>query len=124
MPGNWDLIQHVNPANGRIEWPTGPIADVHPGFNPRWVEAWVVQGEGLLEDHFWTGPSQSSRQSPWSGFAPDRWTATEPGWTQGQFQAGTASAPEFAVGIALLALRNNAAGTYEYEWWHEIVLLR
>jgi len=123
MPGNWDLTQHVNPANGRIEWPTGPITDVAPGFNPTWVEAWVVQGGGLLDNEVWTGSSQSSRQSPWTGFAPDRWTATEPGWRQGQFQPGTASVPAFALGIALLALRNNA-GAYEYEWWHEVVFLR
>jgi hypothetical protein len=133
MPGRWNPIQHVNPANGQIEWPTGPIDDVDAGFSPRYVDAWVVQGGPATGGKvFVTGPSQSNRQS--SGFVlpaggspgtPGKWEAKDNGWRQGQFQAGTASAPKFATGIALMALRKTAGGvnTYEYEWWFEVVTL-
>jgi hypothetical protein len=32
--------------------------------------------------------------------------------------------PQFAIGIALLALEDNPGTAYEYEWWYEIVLLQ
>jgi len=123
--GKWYLTQHVS-ANGRIEWPEGPIDPPDPGFSPVWVEAWVVQGGGMIDGHVWTGTSQSSKQSLWSGFTPGEWTAAEPGWIQGQFTPGTVANPQFAIGIALLALQNNAgpAPAYEYEWWYEIVFLQ
>ncbi|OWV98650.1 hypothetical protein ATY81_26865 [Rhizobium sp. R72] len=118
MPANWYLTQHLNPNNGRIEWPGGPITGVDPGYDPKWVEAWAVQGGGLSATQIWMGPSQSTTQSSWSGFTPGSWAAAEPGWKNGNFQPG------LAMGISLLALRNNATGTYEYEWWFEVVMLQ
>ena len=126
MPGRWYLTQKVS-ANGRVEWPSGPIDSLNAGFSPTWVEAWVVQGGPPTQGQvFVTGPSQSTRQSLWSGFvlpsggSPGEWTATEPGWRQGQFTPN-----EFAVGIALMALRNaGPPPTYEYEWWVEAVYLQ
>ena len=117
MPANWDPTQYINPGNGRIEWPTGPITGVDPGFEPIWVEAWAVQGGGLSPDQILTGPSESTSQSSWSGWVPGRWTAAEPGWKNGQFHPGP------AMGISLLALRNGAGG-YKYEWWFEVVALQ
>jgi hypothetical protein len=128
MPGNWHLTQLVN--NGRIEWPSGPINSLTGGFTPRWVEAWVVQGGPPTEGEvFYTGPSQCGRQSLWSGFllpagaTPGEWIAKEPGWRQGQFPRSTVSTPQFAIGIALMATRDNTPA-YEYEWWVEIVYLQ
>jgi hypothetical protein len=117
MPANWDPIQTLN--GGRVEWPTGPMT-LSPGFSPRWVEAWVVQGGLMGPGDTWTGPSQSTGQSsPWSGWGPGstQWTADAPGWINGNgsFQAGA------AIGISVLASRN--AGTYEYHWWFEVVAL-
>lgn len=81
---------------------------------------------GLAAGQVSTGPSQSSKQSLWSGFTPLEWTATEPGWIQGQFTPGTVTNPQFAMGIALLALQNNAgpAPAYKYVWWFELVFLQ
>jgi hypothetical protein len=115
MPANWYKYQHIN--NGRIEWPAGPI-NAQPGFNPTWIQAWAVQGGQMAQGKFWTGPSQSTNQSVWSGLGPGAttWTATETGWIEGRFQQG------WALGIALLALENGT-GTYEYEWWHGHIIL-
>lgn len=118
MPANWDTYQLINNANGRIEWPTGPINGVPQNFAPAWVQAWAVQGGALAQGHFWTGPSQSTNQTAWSGLGPGalRWRATEPGWLEGQFQPGP------ALGIALLVLENQ--GVYQYEWWHGHIILQ
>jgi len=123
--GKWYPTQHVS-ANGRIEWPEGPLDAPDPGFSPVWLESWIVQGGGLAAGQVSTGPSQSSKQSLWSGFAPLEWTATEPGWVQGQFTPGTVTNPQFAMGIALLALQNNTgpAPAYKYVWWFELVFLQ
>ena len=117
MPGNWDTYQHLN--NGRVEWPTGPLTDVDFGAErPTWLQAWVVQG-GPPQDGttIYQGPSQNTTQSSWFGWVPGRWTAAEPGWVSGNLQPGA------AVGIALLALYNTNTGTYEYEWWHDAIVL-
>jgi hypothetical protein len=121
MPGgNWYQYQHLN--NGKVEWPTRTTGDLDQGFEPQWVQAWVVQGgddDGAGDDDAGTsypgpGPSQSSSESSWSGWEPPhQWTASEPGWANGTFQAGA------ATGIALMALynRNTSPPTYEYQWW-------
>jgi hypothetical protein len=118
MPANWDLNQHLSAA-GRVEWPTGPITDVDENVDqPKWVQAWVVQGgAGEGPGTILGGPSQSAGQSDWSGFKPGYWTAAEPGWINGQFTPG------LAVGISLLALRQ-AGGTCKHEWWFELVNLQ
>jgi len=122
MPANWFYGQHV--VNGRVEWPIGPITGVTGTFKPTWVDAWVVQGGGPDQsDQILAGPSQSTSQSSWSGFEPidaqgnGYWLASERGWKSGRFQAGTA-----AVGISLLALRDNA-GNVEYDWWFQAIIL-
>jgi len=131
MPGGrWYLTQHVN--NGRVEWPSGPIDSLNGTFKPTWLEAWVVQGGPPTQNEdFVTGPSQSTRQSQaWDPFVlpaggnPGEWTATEPGWKQGQFTPSTASTPQFGIGIALMAARDNTGTAYEYEWWIDIVHLQ
>src|SRR5215510_10087710 len=85
MPGRWNPIQHVN--NGRVEFPSGPIDSLDAGFDPRYLDAWVVQGGPTTQGQvFVTGPSQSNRQS--SGFvlpaggSPGKWNATVNGWNQ------------------------------------------
>ena len=130
MPGRGYNTQKVS-ANGRVEWPSGPF-DVNPGFTPTWVEAWVVQGGPATQQQaFITGPSQSTSQSSWFGFTPPaggfpgEWEATEPGWRNGRFTPSPSpTSPEFAIGIALMALRDQAPNpTYQYEWWVEVVQL-
>jgi hypothetical protein len=124
MPGgNWDDYQPLN--NGKVEWPTGPTGTLDAGFEPAWVQAWVVQGgdmdnNGGGTDYPGPGPSQSSGQSSWSGWEPHgRWTAAEPGWVNGPLQPGA------ATGIALMALynRNTTPPTYEYQWWVKDIIL-
>jgi len=138
MPGRWYNTQQVS-ANGRVEWPSGPIDFPLPaGFIPTWLDAWVIQG-GPPDpaEVFVAGPSQSTTQSNlWSPFVlpaggnPGEWKATQPGWRQGQFTANTAAnpsppnPPQFAIGIALMALRNNAGTAYQYELWVDIVHLK
>jgi len=133
MPGRWYPTQTVS-ANGRVEWPKGPIDFPLPaGFTPTWLEAWVVQGGPPTQGQtFVTGPSQSCKQSQaWDPFVlpaggnAGEWKATEPGWRQGQFTPSTASTPpQFGIGIALMALRNNAGTAYQYEWWVDAVYLK
>ena len=64
MPGRWYPTQTVS-ANGRVEWPKGPIDFPLPaGFTPTWLEAWVVQGGPPTQGQtFVAGPSQSCKQS-------------------------------------------------------------
>jgi hypothetical protein len=121
MPGNWAQFQKL--LNGRVEWPTGPITGLSPGFETRWVEAWVVQGTGTSlpegtesEGQIWQGASQSTTQSSWSGFVMGQWTAAEPGWRSGDFSAGP------ALGIALVAMRNSS-GDHEFDWWVDDITL-
>jgi hypothetical protein len=116
MPANWDIYQNLN--SGRVEWPTGPMT-LSPGFAARWVEAWVVQGGGMGAGFDLPGPSQSTAHgSGWSAFMPNQWTADAPRWITGSFQAGP------AMGISLLASRNSALGTYEFNWWFDVVVLQ
>ena len=112
MPANWDPYQNIN--SGRVEWPTGPMT-LNPGFDPKWVDAWVVQGGGMGPGDTWTGPCQSTTQS--SGWMPGTWTADALKWINGSFQAGP------AIGVSILASRNSTAGTYEYHWWFDVVVL-
>ena len=117
MPGgNWDHYQTLNPGNGRVEWPTGPY-NIGPTFAPTWVDAWVVQKPGN-PGHDLPGPSQSTHGSGAAAFGPNQWTAATPGWKNGNFQAGP------ALGIALMAMSNAAAGTHEYNWWFKVVVLQ
>src|SRR4051812_35819886 len=88
MPANWAPFQKI--SNGRVEWPTGPMTGLDADSYPPWVEAWVVQGAHTSRNHIWVGSSQSTIQSSWSGFVMGQWTATEPGWKSGSFQAGPA----------------------------------
>jgi hypothetical protein len=116
--GNWDFYQPL--SNGKVEWPTGPTGTLDPGYEPRWVQAWVVQGGTMGAGNFNPGPSQSSSESSWSGWAPPgRWTASEPGWVNGPLQPGP------ATGIAVIALynRNTNPPTHEYEWWYDAIWL-
>jgi hypothetical protein len=114
MPGNWDPIQHLTAA-GQVDWPKGPY---HIGaFNPRWVDAWVVQDLGVPIP--WPhldlpGPSQSAHGS---AFAAGKWTADTLGWRNGNLASGP------ALGIALMAMRD-AAGHDEFDWWLDIVNLQ
>jgi hypothetical protein len=104
--GNWDGQQNLN--GGRVEWPTGPLL-LDAGEIPYWVEAWVVQKT--------TGASQRTDQRVF-GNAPNRWTADDHPWKQGDFQAGP------ALGIALVAAKipgNPDKSTYY--WWVDIVEL-
>jgi hypothetical protein len=120
MPGgNWAYNQQLH--NGRVEWPWGPLT-VDPGFNPTWLQSWIVQGGPPTSDEtsFYPGPVQSTSQSAfWSGFTPNYWTATEPGWLSGSFTPGP------AVGIAVLATDTGGGGTtnYEYEFWIDLIML-
>ena len=124
MPGNWDRHQHLN--NGRVEWPTGPYNNIGPNFAPSWVDAWVVQTPGgggapIPAGVVLPGPSQSAHGSAGSAppaFTPNRWTANKQGWSNGTLQYGP------ATGIALMAMHNAAAGTYEFDWWFKVVVLR
>jgi hypothetical protein len=120
MPGsNWAPVQHLN--GGRVEWPTGPITDLGPNSEPRWIDAWVVQGGGQGAGQFFPGACQSSRHTPfWSGWGNppfNRWIADEPGWLSGSFNRGA------AIGIALLATTNTVNRTHDYDWWFEVVAL-
>jgi hypothetical protein len=123
--GLWYLIQNLN--NGKVEWPSGSTGDLAAGYAPAWVQAWVVQGgdddgdgNGDGMSYPALGPSQSSNQSSWSGWAPaGQWTAAEPGWVNGPLQPGA------ATGIALMALynRNATPPSYEYQWWVSAITL-
>jgi hypothetical protein len=118
MPGgNWDQFQPLN--NGKVEWPAGPMTGIDESVDhPKWVHAWVVQGgPDTASTTIFAGASQSSAQSSWSGWIPDRWNAAEPGWVNGSFNQGS------AVGIALLALYNKNTDTYKYEWWVDDIVL-
>jgi hypothetical protein len=117
MPANWDLIQHINPT-GEVG-STGPMT-LNPGFDAKWVDAWVVQGGHLVEEVTHTGPSQSTDQN--APFVLGRWTASNLKWRNGTFQGSY----EPALGISILASRSNGGApyTYEYYWWFEIVLLK
>jgi hypothetical protein len=116
MPGNWDPTQHLTPA-GQVEWPTGPYNI--GGFNPTWVDAWVVQGGVLLgiPGLDLPGPSESSHGSGAAAFAAGKWEADALGWRNGNLQPGP------ALGIALMAMRD-AAGNDEFDWWLDIVKLK
>jgi hypothetical protein len=114
--GNWYFYQPL--INGKVEWPTGPTGNPGPGYEPRWVQAWVVQGGTRSSGIFNLGPSQSSSESSWSGWAPaGTWIASEPGWVNGPLQPGP------ATGIALMALYNKNTNLYEYEWWYDAIWL-
>jgi hypothetical protein len=115
MPGNFHYYQHVQ--NGRVEWPWGPLT-VDPGFNPTWLQSWVVQGgPPTAGTTFYPGPAQSTNQSAyWSGFTPGYWIATEPGWLSGSFTPG-----QPAVGIAVLAVYDGT--NYKYEFWVDPIML-
>lgn len=116
MPANWAPLQKL--LNGRVEWPTGPMTGLHANFEPTWVEAWVVQGTGTNQaDMIWSGPSQSTAQSSWTGFVSGQWTAAEPGWKSGTLYAGP------ALGITLLAMRNKVTGDHEFDWWFDPIIL-
>jgi hypothetical protein len=108
--GNWYFYQPLN--NGKVEWPTGPTGTLDPGYDLKWVQAWVVQGGDMGAGKFNPGPSQSSSESSWSGWAPaGSWIASEPGWVNGPLQPGP------ATGIALMALHDENTNSYEYDWW-------
>jgi hypothetical protein len=118
MPGgNWDPVQHLH--NGRVEWPTGPIGTLD-GYEPGWVDAWVVQSDFLpgipLPGVDLHGPSQSCSGSGPGAFSATQWTAAKRGWENGTLAAGP------ALGIALMAMYKN--GTYEFDWWFKAVILQ
>jgi hypothetical protein len=110
MGGNWNIFQNLN--EGRVEWPTGPLVFNSPSEIPKWLEAWVLQGENGS-----VGTSQKTAQSQFG--APGWWTADgiPPGWIQGSFQAGP------ALRIALLAWRDGATNTDGFKWWVDALIL-
>jgi len=116
--GNWDHYQHLH--NGRVEWPTGPIGTLDPGYAPGWVDAWVVQSDFLpqipLPGVDLSGPSQSCHGSGPGSFSTTQWTAGTAGWENGDLKRGP------ALGIALMAMHKN--GAYEFDWWFKAVILR
>lgn len=121
MPANWDLIQYVNPVTHRVEWPTGPM-NLHQGFAARWVDAWVVQGGAMVAQFTWPGSSQSAAQN--ANWQPGRWTAANPKWLNGSLQSSPAPFGQPALGISILASYNGGAGTFEYHWWLDVIVLR
>ncbi len=119
MPGgNWDYYQNINYGTSRVEWPQGPM-ELDKGFEPRWVEAWVVQSSTGVVATSGTGASQRTSQT--AGWQPGytHWTADgiPPGWVNGSFQPG------LALGIGLIASHNNATGTDDFDYWVRIVEL-
>ena len=119
MAANWDYFQNIEFGSSNVEWPTGPMT-LTPGFEPRWVEAWVVQSStGDPDVISGAGASQSTSQR--SGWVPDysSWTADgiPPGWANGSFQPGP------ALGIALLASRNSTTLAYEFDFWVDLIEL-
>jgi hypothetical protein len=118
--GNWDLVQHLNPNNSRVEWPTGPIGTIGSGYEPGWVDAWVVQSDFLpeipLPGVVLSGPSQSSSGKDPGAFSATQWTAATAEWKNGDLVAGP------ALGIALMAMYKN--GAYEFDWWFKVVVLQ
>jgi hypothetical protein len=123
MTGSWDQYQNINIITHQVEWPQGPLT-LAQHEEPRWIDAWVVQSTTTppVQGTAGTGASQSTRQN--SGWPPDysRWTADgiPPGWINGEFQPGFP-----AVGIALMASRDNSAGTptNKFFWWARVVVL-
>jgi hypothetical protein len=124
MPaGNWDFHQTLNPNTGRVEWPTGPLT-LAGTETATWLEAWVVQsstggvvhGVGPGVSH--AGASQRTVQKVFA--VPGYWTAVgiPPGWIQGSFQAGP------ALGIALVASRDNSTNTDAFFWWLDVIDLQ
>jgi hypothetical protein len=112
MGGNWNLFQNLNEVTGKVEWPTGPLVFDGNLELPKFLEAWVLQGENGS-----TGTSQRTVQSQFG--VPGWWTADgiPPGWIQGNFQAGP------ALGIALLAWHDGATNTDGYKWWLDVITL-
>lgn len=117
MPANWYLTQHLNPTNGRIEWPAGPITGLDPGYEPKWVEAWAVQGR-LERDADLDGPQPEHLPESLVRFCTGLLDCGRTQVEKRKLPAG------LAMGISLLALRHNTLGTYEYEWWFEVVMLQ
>ena len=39
--GNWHPVQYIA-ANGRVEFPKGPLV-LTGGDRPTWIDAWIVQ---------------------------------------------------------------------------------
>ena len=119
MPGNWKSTQQLNADTGRVEWPTGPTGVVSDGFEPMFVQAWVVQGGTMVEKEDRESGPGATQTSQTSDFAQDRstWRASELGLTTGRFQPGTAK------GIALMALYNEDTNVYKYEWWYQEITL-
>jgi hypothetical protein len=101
--GNWHPTQHIA-ANGRVEFPKGPLA-LTGGDRPRWVDAWIVQAS--------TGSAQTYYGSVASGAftVAGEWTANVRLYNKGRFQPGP------AVGIALLYVKDG--DNNEYFWWTE-----
>ena len=101
MPGNWNQAQNLNPDTYQVEWPSGPLP-VAQTETPKYLEAWVVQRS--------SGASQRTAQTHFGSPGSD-WNADENPWKQGNFQPG------WALGIALVALRNTATNKDEFYWW-------
>ena len=121
MAANWNYYQNVEYGSEHVEWPTGPMT-LTPGFEPRWVEAWVVQSS-TGDPNVISGAGASQSTSQRSGWVPGNssWTADgiPPGWANGSFEPGP------ALGIALLASRKGVSAPYDFEfdYWVDIIEL-
>lgn len=103
MPANWDPVQNIA-ANGRVEFPTGPLA-LGVNETAKWVDAWIVQSK--------SGSAQTYYGSATSGAfgAAGKWIANVRHYNRGTFLPGP------AVGIALVYVKDG--NNNEYLWWSE-----
>jgi hypothetical protein len=101
--GNWHHVQHINPINGRIEFPKGPLV-LAAGETPKWVDAWVVQAStGSAGTYYGSDASDAFDVA-------NEWTANVRLYSRGKFRPGP------AVGIALLYTKDGT-GANKYFWW-------
>jgi hypothetical protein len=101
--GNWHPVQYIA-ANGRVEFPKGPL-DLSPSERAKWVDAWIVEAS--------TGSAQTYYGSDASDAfdVADEWTANVRLYNRGRFEPGP------AVGIALLYVKDGSDN--KYFWWTE-----
>jgi len=101
--GNWHPVQYIA-ANGRVEFPKGPL-DLSPSERAKWVDAWIVQAStGSAETYYGSDASDAFDVA-------DEWTANVRLYNRGRFEPGP------AVGIALLYVKDGSDN--KYFWWTE-----
>jgi len=101
--GNWHPVQYIA-ANGRVEFPKGPLS-LTGGEKAKWVDAWIVQSStGSAETYYGSDSSDAFD-------VPGEWTANVRLYNRGKFKPGP------AVGIALLYVKDG--NNNKYFWWTE-----